>query len=216
MASGEWEDTIRPIPVDSPLDIPERNHPQPLTPVVKGSKLDPKTPAAPGAWEDTTQPTPVDSPLNIPERNSGLLTPIPSFSKGSKLDPKTPAAPGAWLATPVIKKSILKVRFETTVPSPPRKQKSPKSPKIRVLDAFGREQELASDLSNPESDNNSSPSAPRVVDAMGHEIDDEESHVEDTEVAATPSNSTVSRGELLSGIRNGLDELVVGINDLDK
>ena len=52
--------------------------------------------------------------------------------------------------------------------------------------------------------------------SFGREQDPDESHVEDAEVAATPSHSTVSRGELLSRIRNGLDDLVVGIDDLDK
>jgi hypothetical protein len=186
-----------------------------------------KTPKPPGGWVSTpapapmlAQPIPVESPLDIPVRNQGLLTPVASFSKGSKLEPKTPAAPGAWLATPAVKKSILKVRFEPEVStldpsfddrisgvngldniddglqrteelslkSPPslRRQKSPKSPKIRVLDAFGREQ------------------------------DPNESHIEGAEGAATPSHSTVSRVELLSRIRNGLDDLVVGIDDLDK
>ena len=210
---GAWGYTTQSMPVDSPLEIPERNRGL-LTPVAsisKGPKFEPKTPVAPGGWEYTAQSMSVDSPLDIPERNGGLLTPVASFSKGSKLELKTPAAPGAWLATPAVKKSILKVRFEPTFPSP-RKQKSLKSPKIRVLDAFGREQEP--DLSNQDRIN-SSPSAIRVVDAMGHEID-EESHVEDTEAAATPSHSTVSRGELLPRIRNGLDDLVVSIDDLDK
>ena len=212
-APGAWEYTAQSMPVDSPLDTPEQNRglPSSVTSFSKASKLEPKTPAAPGAWGYTAQSIPVDPPLDIPERNPGLPTPVASLSKGSKLEPKTPAAPGAWLATPVVKKSILNVRFEPTLPSP-RRQKSLKSPKIRVLDAFGREQE--SDLSNQES-NNSSPSTPRVVDAMGHEID-EESRVEDTEAAATTSRSTVSRGELLSRIRHGLDDLVVGIDDLDK
>jgi hypothetical protein len=219
-----------------------------------GSQLSAKTPKPPGGWVSTPAPAPipahsmpVDSPLDIPERKQGLLTPVASFSKGSKLEPKTPAAPGAWLATPAVKRSILKVRFEPDVStftdksesgnhpdpsfsginvldddgdslqrmeelsskSPPhRRQKSLKSPKIRVLNAFGREQEP--DLSNQEGVNNS-PSALRVVDAMGHE----ESLVEDTEATA-PSHSTFSRGELLSRIRNGLDDLVVGIDDLDK
>ena len=218
-----------------------------------GSQLSAKTPKPPGGWVSTPAPAPipaqpVDSPLDIPERNQGLLTPVASFSKGSKLEPKTPAAPGAWLATPAVKKSILKVRFEPDVStftdksesgnlpdpsfdvlddggdslqrmedlsskSPPshRRQKSLKSPKIRMLDAFGREQEP--DLSN-QGGVNKSQSALRIVDAMGHEID-EESFVEDTEAAA-PSHSTFSRGELLSRIRNGLDDLVVGIDDLDK
>ena len=193
-----------------------------------------KTPKPPGGWMSTpspapipTQSIPVDSPLDIPVRNQGLLTPVPSFSRGSKLEPKTPAAPGAWLATPAVKKSILKVRFEPEVskftdksesgkhpndpdpssdssisgvngldnndnglqlpeelssksPSTPRRQKSPKPPKIRVLDSFGRD------------------------------------FVEDTEAAPSPSHFTVSRGELLTRIRSGLDDLVVGIDDLDK
>ena len=80
---------------------------------------------------------------------------------------------------------------ELSSKSPPslrknRRKRSSKPPKIRVLDAFGREQ------------------------------DPVESHVEDTDDTATPRHSTVSRGELLSRIRNGLDGLVVGIDDLDK
>ena len=224
----------------------------------RGFQPSAKTPKPPGGWVSTPAPAPipdqsmpVDSPLDIPEQNQGLLTPVASFSKGSKLESTTPAAPGAWLATPAVKKSILKVRFEPEVStltdksesdkhpdpyfdssisgvsglddgddglqrteelsskSPPssRRQKSQKSPKIRVLDAFGREQP---DLSN-QGRVNSSPSALRVVDAMEHLIDE----VEDTlaEASATP---TVSRRELLSRIRNGLDDLVVGIDDLNK
>lgn len=188
------------------------------------------------------QSMPVDSPLDITEKKRGLLTPVASLSKGSKLEPKTPTAPGAWLATPTVKKSILKVRFEPEVstltdksvdhpnpisgvnglddnddglqrteelpsrsPSSPRRQRSTKSPKIRVLDAFGREQEP--DVSNQEHVD-SSPSPLRVVDAMGHEIE-KRSRSEATEATAT-------RGELLSRIRNGLDDLVVDIDEFDK
>ena len=226
-----------------------------------------KTPKPPGGWVSTPAPAPAqsmpfDSPLDIPERNQGLLTPVASLSKGSKLEVKTPAIPGAWLATPAVKKSILKVRFEPEVstltdkslestrypdpsfdsntpdandldveddglqrterlssksPPSPRRQKLLKSPKIRVLDAFGREHEP--DVFKKESVN-SSPRPLRVVDAMGHEID-EENHVEGIEAAVVPSSSVSSpsvssRGELLSRIRNGLDDLVVGIDEFDK
>ena len=214
-----------------------------------------KTPKPPGGWVSTpapapvpTQSLPVDSSLvDIPEKSQGLLTPVASLSKGSKFEPKTPAAPGAWVATPAVKKSILKVRFEPEVstlsdnsvesgkhpddssssgvngldngddglqrteelssksPPSPRRQRS-KSAKIRVLDAFGREQQEP-DVSNQEEHIDSSPS-PLQVDGMEHEID-EESHVEAIEATAT-------RGELLSHIRNGLDDLVVGINEFEK
>ena len=75
--------------------------------------------------------------------------------------------------------------LSSTPPPSLRRQKSPKSFKIRVLDAFGREQ-------------------------------DPDESVEDAVRAASPSHSTVNRGELLSRIRTGLDDLVVGIDDLDK
>ena len=55
---------------------------------------------------------------------------------------------------------------------------------------------------------------PLRVDAMGHNID-EGSLVEGTETPATPSYSASSRRELLSRIRNGLDDLVVGIDGFD-
>ena len=221
----------------------------------QGFQSSSKTPKPPGGWVSTPAPAPVptqsvlvDSPIDIPEKNRGLLTPVASLSKGSKLEPKTPAVPGAWLATPAVKKSILKVRFEPQVstfdnsaesgkhPNPsldsrvsgangmdeddglqrteelsskstssPRRQKTPKSPKIRVLDAFGREQKP--DVPHQDCVN-SLPSPLRVVDAMGHEVL-EGSHVEATEATAT-------RGELLSRIRNGLDDLVVGIDEFDK
>lgn len=208
---------------------------------------------APNPISVSTQSIPINPPLDIPERSQGLLTPVASLSKGSKLELKTPAVPGAWLATPAVKKSILKVRFEPEVStltdksvksadspdpsfdsavsvvngddgfqqteqliskSPPstRKPKLPKSPKIRVLDAFGREQE--SDVSIQERAN-SSPTPLRVVDAMGHEIN-EGSHLKGAEGSTSLSSSTLSRGELLSRIRNGLDDLVVDLDDFDK
>jgi hypothetical protein len=93
-------------------------------------------------------------------------------------------------AAPSIAQESLKQIFSNVLRDPGNTPKPPgrwvSTPKIRVLDAFGREQ------------------------------DPDESHVEDAEAAATPSHSTVSRAELLSRIRNGLDDLVVGIDDLDK
>jgi hypothetical protein len=224
----------------------------------QGFQSSSKTPKPPGGWVSTPAPAPVpaqsmpvDSSLvDIPEKSQGLLTPVASLSKGSKLEPKTPAVPGAWAATPAVKKSILKVRFEPGVstlsdnpvesgkhpdpsfdssisgvngldnsddglqpteelssksPPSPRRQRL-KSPKIRVLDAFGREQQEP-DVSNQEEHVNTSLS-PLQVDAMEYE-NDEGSHVEGIEATAT-------RGELLSRIRNGLDDLVVGINEFDK
>ncbi|KAG6866629.1 hypothetical protein C0991_000739 [Blastosporella zonata] len=80
-----------------------------------------KTPRPPGAWASTPAPPPPrqlsseDPSLSgdtEPEYESGLATPVASFSRGSLLPSQTPAPPGAWAATPVARKSILKVRFD--------------------------------------------------------------------------------------------------------
>lgn len=208
--------------------------------VPPGFQSSAKTPKPPGGWVSTPAPAPipaqsipVDSPSDIPVRNQGLLTPVASFSKGSKLEPKTPAAPGAWLATPAVKKSILKVRFEPEVSTFTDKSESGKHPDSSFDDSVSgvngldnsddglqRTEELSS-KSPPTPHRQKSPKSPkiRVLDAFGREQDLDENHVEDAEAAeaaATLNHSNVSRGELLSRIRNGLDDLVVGIDGLDK
>ena len=87
-----------------------------------------------------------------------------------------------------------------------------------MLDAFGREQdpdesdvEVAEVAATP-----SYSSVSRVFGAFGREQNPDQSQVEDAEAAATSSHSNVSRGELLSRIRNGFDDLVVSIGDSDK
>ncbi|TFK75346.1 hypothetical protein BDN72DRAFT_954973 [Pluteus cervinus] len=82
-----------------------------------------KTPKPPGAWMTTPapparvaapeEPTKQTTDADTRSFTSGLITPAASLSKGSHLPTKTPAPPGAWQATPALRKSILKVRFDT-------------------------------------------------------------------------------------------------------
>jgi len=203
-----------------------------------------KTPKPPGAWSATPAPGPSSTnDINRrfigdgdSERNAGLLTPMSTLSKGASLDPKTPGLPGGWLATPAVRKSILKVRFNPETPagpsdrlrqieetsessnflqpsssSPSALPPSPRSPRrskpssIRVVDAFGREQEAQeAELQSP----NSSKSMLRIVDALGREVNvPGASSVEVEETEISQELPYPGRRELLSRIRRGLDDL---------
>jgi hypothetical protein len=185
----------------------------------------------PGGWLKTPKPsreiTEQESPSDdATQRNSD--TPAPVDNGLSYL--KTPAAPGAWLGTPAVKKSILKVRFEPEVSTFTDKSESGKhsdpffDSSISAVnsldnsnDGLQRTEQLSS-TSPPSSRGQKSLKSPkiRLLDAFGREQDPDESHLEESEDPATLSHFNFSRGELLSRIRNGLDDLNVGIDDLDK
>lgn len=190
-----------------------------------------KTPKPPGGWLSTPAPA-YTSISPQPEKAQGLLTPLPSLSKGTSIDLKTPAVPGGWGITPTARKSILKVRFNPETPpnqngstwseqaheelpatvahSILRKSRVPHTPSIRVVDAFGREQE--SNMST-EADAHRTQQALRVVDAMGHEIQE----IDDMPVQDEKNlNQLSSRTELLSRIRRGLDDLVIDLDDVNE
>ncbi|KAF8813662.1 hypothetical protein BYT27DRAFT_6350490 [Phlegmacium glaucopus] len=186
-----------------------------LTPVAslsKGSDLEPKTPAIPGAWLATPAVKKSILKVRFEPQVSTLTDKFLEPAKHS--DPSFDVSTSESAANGLdVGEDDLQRTEQLSLKLPPvRRQKSLKSPKIRVLDAFGREQE--SDVSKQECVN-SSPSLLRVVDDMGHEMD-EGSLGEGTEAVATPSYSAPSRGELLLRIRNGLDDLVVGLDDFDE
>jgi hypothetical protein len=78
-----------------------------------------------------------------------------------------------------------------------------------MVDAFGREQEFNT---SAQADANRSRKALRVVDAMGREIRE----TDDTTVQESKIVEPSSRAELLSRIRQGLDDLVVDLEDVDE
>jgi hypothetical protein len=204
----------------------------PATPArAAGAVQQTKTPKPPGGWLSTPAPA-YTSISPQPEKAQGLLTPLPSLSKGTSIDLKTPAVPGGWGITPAARKSILKVRFNPETPSNQngstwseqtneelpatathsilRKSKVPHTPSIRVVDAFGREQE--SNMST-EADAHRTQQALCVVDAMGHEIQE----IDDMLVQDEKNHIQLSsRTELLSRIRRGLDDLVVDLDDVNE
>jgi len=194
-----------------------------------------KTPQPPGGWLSTAAPL-YTSISPQPEKTRGLFTPLPSLSKGTSIDFKTPSVPDGWGTTSAARKSILKVRFNPETPSNqngstwseqaneepsatathsvPRKSKVPHTPSIRVVDAFGREQDSNISTQGYVSRNQK---ALRVVDAMGQEIQEtDDIAVQDQDNRVENLIQPSSRTKLVSRIRRGLDDLVVDLDHLNE
>ncbi|KAH9005898.1 hypothetical protein EDB86DRAFT_3070968 [Lactarius hatsudake] len=100
-----------------------------------------KTPRAPGAWTATPAPAPARSQTPQPilssighsrtrsnslpqpsftEIRSSMATPASALTHAGTLPGRTPAPPGGWLSTPgsLRRRSLMKVRFETTPSGP--------------------------------------------------------------------------------------------------
>lgn len=242
-----------------------------------------KTPRAPGAWASTPAPPRHETPSQShsyagdtdTEYENGLATPVASLSRASSLPPQTPAPPGGWTVTPAVRKSILKVRFDTHAPgteqsflndgiessndfvdgivnaswrtenifvdtsapaikveepearictpeppstpvSPSRSPRSPprKSPSIRVLDAFGREQ-VTEDKSSKGLNTPKNKSGIRVVDAMGRDIEDsvEQPTLDEVDIKNSPP---LKHSEALVRVRRGLSDLAQGLDEMNR
>jgi len=205
-----------------------------------------KTPRPPGGWATPAPHLLKAGESNYSEdkdHRSQLLTPVNSLSRGSALNSKTPGVPGGWVNTPA-RKSVLKVRFDPQSPevkeeyvqdsapesrgeesnpsdldNPSHAQhlslpspRSPRRPKanIRVLDAFGREETPSS---SPKKDSIASRNGNRVLDAMGSDIEEGQSEeLDKMEESTTP----LSRDELLTRLKQGLNELVENIDVVEK
>lgn len=72
-----------------------------------------KTPKPPGAWAAT--PALVHRRLPVDEPSAMPTPPTESLVEASALPAQTPKPPGGWMTTPAVRKSIMKVRFETHV-----------------------------------------------------------------------------------------------------
>ncbi|KAF4620699.1 hypothetical protein D9613_000558 [Agrocybe pediades] len=198
-----------------------------------------KTPKPPGGWSTTplvglSSSRAVNGQLSnaeISEHNGGLLTPMSTLSKGNSLDPKTPHVPGGWLATPAVRKSILKVRFNSETPSRPADRSersggflpetsnylqpgssspalssSPRSPRQSKISSIRVVDAYGREERTPEP--GSPDNTARMLDAHGHEIDvPNASPVEVEQTEISHDIPFLERQELLSRIRHGLDEL---------
>ncbi|KAI0093200.1 hypothetical protein BDY19DRAFT_1053696 [Irpex rosettiformis] len=249
---GAW--ALTPVLVEKPAVVPRQPiHPAPNfaevqeTPNTHGDATTSKTPAPPGAWQNT--------PVSDSLRKKGILKvrfdvesnasadttfdeiPLvgpssPQAKKGDSISEIFPTLPGS-LGSDKNTKSIAQEgkasgKENDAVPgsSGSTRGRSPKSPGVRVLDAFGREtaEEALPTSSSQESATNSASepekekgkeytlsssetgrSAVRIVDAMGHEVAESDVSVE------LPAPR--SRSEALRRIRQTVSDLVDDFSD---
>jgi hypothetical protein len=99
---------------------------------------------------------------------------------------------------------------EPFIPNPSHREASlsrPKSPGVRVVDAFGREQPQVNTRGTVETPHRNK-SAVRIVDAMGREVESL------TEEVTLPK--PMQREEVFNLVRNGLSELSKGLEEAER
>lgn len=219
---GSWNTFATPIQApqfDSPSiensSVPVETNGGLATPVASISKasLAFQTPAAPGAWVATPatrksilkvrfdpQASKSDdfTAEDVPEHSTydvmnSSESNIAANSAGSDTRGARPSTP-----------ELLTLISPGCSPHNPRK-----SPSIRILDAFGREQTDIVDAKPDPSNSARSSSTKRVPDAMDREVDEDED-----ETFTAQSDHPMNRDELLSRVRRGLGDIVQGIDEL--
>lgn len=198
----------------------------PVASLSRANSLPPQTPAPPGAWLATPGSERRRSILKVRfdvESEQSASEPHPtgngsvSHPNGSPLvNPSevsfddttpTPKAPSHFLSDDAIE-----VKEEVAMPVTPRSTPPSslrKSPGIRVLDAFGREQ-IEPVKSEPATPNTPrSKSTIRIVDAMGREVEEAVDNTNEVNIEEPP----VSHNEALRRVRQSISELA---NEVDK
>lgn len=186
-----------------------------------------QTPAPPGAWLPTpatarksilrvrfeqppSESTETERSISSANSETSDLTleilkrsPSPANKMAQSAEPVQPRSRTPDLQMPVAK---------------PQSPKSPrKSPKIRVMDAFGREAPdyISRGIERVEVHMNTprTRSAMRIVDAMGREVDREANKVrEDGQSLPSP----LDRREALMRVRQGLSDLAEGMEEINR
>ncbi|KAF8904385.1 hypothetical protein CPB84DRAFT_665725 [Gymnopilus junonius] len=184
-------------------DVPEANV-ELVTPVAslsKGSSFNPKTPGVPGGWLNT--PAPKKSILKV-RFNAGATSREESQMDNQRSVNTSP------LSGHSDSQSTIREGTSSALPPSPRSPSKSKGPGIRILNAFGKEEE-----SSEIQDDYRSRSVLRVVDAMGREVEDRHTKSENDVRPEELDSRKLTRGELLSNIRRGLDDLVGEFDDIE-
>jgi len=236
-AQSERTVSIAPQAQEPPASFQEAEYGGGLvTPVASLSRATAlQTPAAPGAWVPTPATTPRKSILRVrfeppPPEDTGPEPSISVFADSSGLSERVtqnaepPSSPNTW-ADEVVG---LPAEDTSRTPRPPvprpKSPKSPrKSPKIRVLDAFGREapspvkrendQANVFDAMTPRGKN-----LVRIVDEMGREIvtDAKESPNDGIAPESSLPSPPLDRRDALARVRQGLSDLAQGIDEINR
>ncbi|KAH6914177.1 hypothetical protein BKA70DRAFT_1095825 [Coprinopsis sp. MPI-PUGE-AT-0042] len=182
----------------------------PVSSLPRGKYHNAQTPAAPGAWVQT--PAARKSVMKV------RFDPQPSDTREFATDTGDESAASD---TAPVRSQPETASLQTPPASPEVEQLSPskrKTPSVRVLDAYGNETREEEDRKMDFSSIKTPRRQPiRFVDALGNAVEDpsvdglEESLVKEEEGA--PAGE--SREQILSKVKQGLDQLVSEIHDLD-
>ncbi|KAL0072804.1 hypothetical protein AAF712_000567 [Marasmius tenuissimus] len=206
----------------------------PVASLSRASSVPLKTPALPGGWLTTPYPKSVrfETEESVATDQSALVSdssvePEANLRGASERLKQLAAAPADESTKERMEDITIKMEKDTSTSSiatpPPSATVSPKpkSPgrKINILDEYGRELRDSGEDVKPKSKNKkkerqaSTPkSSVRIVDAMGREIDDTQS--EEPTVDGNTNGEQLSRTEALSLLRDGLQDLQRGFDDL--
>ncbi|KAJ7287377.1 hypothetical protein C8J57DRAFT_1283728 [Mycena rebaudengoi] len=216
---GAWALTPAPLVRTRSMPPPEQDDSDsqcqsglatPVASLSRSSSLPTQTPKPPGAWMAT--PAPRKSILKVrfnPEPSELELSATEDMPSVNGHSEEVPQTPPTGLSTPVEEEGYFRVHTpEPPVPVPASPSKSPRrSPTIRVVDEYGRP-----DKSKPvKSPKNRNKNPVRIVDAMGREVE-----------AVAPIGKVeifddvrLNHNEALRVVREGVTELVQGLDDLD-
>ncbi|KAJ7128902.1 hypothetical protein C8R43DRAFT_1026297 [Mycena crocata] len=212
---GAWASTPAPLARAQSLsaldhdDSDSQNESGLATPVAslsRASSFPAQTPKPPGGWI----PTPRKSILKVrfnpqPELE---LSATEEFSSTNGHAEESLHIPATGLATPVEEEEESSRVHTPGLPAPVSPSRSPRrSPTIRVVDEYGRP-----DKSKPvKSPKNRNKNPVRIVDAMGREVETVEQSIK-----IEPSDDLpLDRNEALRAVREGVHDLVQGLNEMD-
>ncbi|KAJ6593676.1 hypothetical protein B0H19DRAFT_1091527 [Mycena capillaripes] len=210
-APGAWAST--PAPVARAHSLPPEHDDSdsqyegglatPVPSLSRASSLPAQTPKPPGGWVAT--PTPRKSILKVrfdPQPAELELSATEDFSSTNGHPEESALVSATGLATPA-EDRVRTPELPTTPVSPSRSPR--RSPTIRMVDEYGRPDKFKPTKS-PKNRNKI-----RIVDAMGREVETDEQSIK-TEVS---DDVPLDRDEALRVVREGVADLVQGLNELD-
>lgn len=201
----------------------------PVASLSRASSLPPQTPAPPGGWMatpaarksilkvrfDTHAPSTEQSLSNDAIESNDFVDGIVNASWRTENVSVDTSAPAIKIEEPEARTRTPEPPSTPVSPSrSPRRSPPRKSPSIRVLDAFGREQ-VAEDKSSQVLNTPRNKSGIRVVDAMGRDIEDsvEQSTLSEADAKDSPP---LKHSEALVRVRQGLSDLAQGLDEMNR
>ncbi|KAJ6603124.1 hypothetical protein B0H10DRAFT_2079468 [Mycena sp. CBHHK59/15] len=216
-APGSWASTPAPVTRAHSMPAPEHEDSDsqcesglatPVASLSRASSLPAQTPKPPGAWM-TTQ-TPRKSILKVrfnPQPTELELSTTETLPSTDGHPEELLQTPATGLATPD-EDSYFRPHTPELPAAPISPSRSPRrSPTIRVVDEYGRP-----DKSKPvKSPKNRNKNPVRIVDAMGREVET----TEQTKKTEIFDDIPMKPDEALRAVREGVSELVQGLDELD-